>query len=126
MARRTFGSGRTLFLSSLITALVLLLFALALEDQIWPLTAYGVAALIALALISHAGGQGLLSFALGYLPAAFSALVIFAEAVAAAILGWIILGEAIGVTQLVGALAIFAGIAIARPQRTQSGTDVRE
>ncbi len=118
-ARRKFGSGQTLFLSSLITAIVLLVFALALEDQIWPLTAYGIAALIALALISHAGGQGLLSFALGYLPAAFSALVIFAEAVAAAILGWLFLGEAIGLTQLVGAVAIFMGIAIARPRRAK-------
>ena len=118
-ARRSFGSGRTLFLSTVVTSAVLLVFALALEDRIWPLTIYGAAALIALALISHAGGQGLLAFALGFLPAAFSALVIFVEAVAAAALGWLILGEAIGLTQLLGALAIFAGITIARPQRAR-------
>jgi drug/metabolite transporter (DMT)-like permease len=116
-ARRTFGSGRTLFLSSIVTAAVLLVFALVMEDRFWPLTVYGVAALLALALISHAGGQGLLAFALGYLPAAFSALVIFVEAIAAAALGWMILSEAIGLTQLLGALAIFAGITIARPKQ---------
>jgi len=118
-ARRSIGSGRTLFLSTIVTSAVLLIFALALEDRIWPLTIYGVAALAALALISHAGGQGLLAFALGYLPAAFSALVIFVEAIAAAALGWLILGEAIGLTQLLGAVAIFAGITIARPRRAR-------
>ncbi len=116
-ARRIFASGRTLFLSTLVTSAVLLIVALALEDRFWPFTVYGVAALLALALVSHAGGQGLLAVALGYLPAAFSALVIFVEAVAAALLGWLILGEAIGMTQLIGALAIFAGIGIARPKR---------
>lgn len=118
-ARRTFGSGQTLFLSSVVTTAVLFTFAIALEDMIWPLTAYGVAALAALALISHAGGQGLLSFALGYLPAAFSALVIFVEGVAAAALGWLILDEAIGLTQFLGALSIFAGIIFARPRSTR-------
>ena len=49
--------------------------------------------------ISHSGGQGLLAFALGHLPAAFSALVIFLEAVAAAFFGWLILGEALGPVQ---------------------------
>lgn len=117
-ARRIFGSGRTLFLSTIVTAAVLLVVALVLEDRIWPFTVYGAAALVALALISHVGGQGLLAYALGFLPAAFSALVIFVEAVAAAALGWIILGETIGLTQLFGAVAIFMGIAIARPQRS--------
>ncbi len=117
-ARRAFGSGRTLFLSSLTTALVLLLEAVAMEDQAWPLTLVGMGALLSLALISHAGGQGLLAFALGHLPAAFSALVIFLEAIAAACFGWLILGERIGAMQGLGALAIFAGIALARPRQS--------
>ena len=116
-ARRVYGSGRTLFLSSIVTALILLVEALAVEGIAWPATLAGVAALFALALISHAGGQGLLAFALGHLPAAFSALVIFLEAVAAAFFGWLILSEAIGPVQALGAAAIFAGIAVARPRR---------
>ena len=50
---------------------------------------------IALAVISQVGGQGLVAVALGTLPATFSSLVIFLEAVAAALnsrprktLGW--------------------------------------
>jgi drug/metabolite transporter (DMT)-like permease len=116
-ARRHYGAGRTLFLSSLVTALVLLIEAVLIEDMLWPLSLFGVAALFAMALVSHAGGQGLLSFALGHLPAAFSSLVIFLEAVAAACFAWLILGEAIGLIQLLGAVAIFAGISVARPRR---------
>ena len=116
-ARRVYGAGRTLLLSSIVTALVLLVEAVVIENQMWPLALSAVAALFALALISHAGGQGLLSFALGHLPAAFSSLVIFLEAVAAACFGWIILGEAIGPIQALGAVAIFVGISVARPRR---------
>jgi drug/metabolite transporter (DMT)-like permease len=116
-ARRFYGSGRALFLSSIVTALVLLVEAVLVEDRMWPLALSGVAALLAMALVSHAGGQGLLSFALGHLPAAFSALVIFLEAIAAAGFGWLILGESLGPVQALGAAAIFAGIAVARPRR---------
>jgi drug/metabolite transporter (DMT)-like permease len=116
-ARRIYGAGQTMFLSSLVTALILLIEAVLIEQANWPATTAGVGALLALALVSQAGGQGLLAFALGHLPAAFSALVIFLEAVAAAGFGWLILGEAIGPIQLLGAIAIFAGISVARPRR---------
>ncbi|WP_224408246.1 DMT family transporter [Afifella sp. IM 167] len=115
-ARRGAGGGRTLFLSSIVTALFLGLQALAMETQLWPAGLGGVAALFALAIVSHSGGQGLLALALGHLPAAFSSLVIFLEGVAAAALGWLVLSESIGLLQAIGAAAIFAGIAIARPR----------
>jgi drug/metabolite transporter (DMT)-like permease len=116
-ARRAYGAGRILFLSTVITAIVLLVEALIIEDVLWPPTIYGVAALLAMALVSHSGGQGLLAFALGHLPAAFSSLVIFLEAVFAAFFAWLILSEPVGLIQLVGAVAIFAGITVARPRR---------
>ena len=120
-ARRVLGTGRMLFWSSLVTAALLLVAAVIAEDRMWPSAAVAVAALFALALVSHTGGQGLLAFALGHLPAAFSALVIFLEAVAAAGLGWLILGESLGPIQAIGAVAIFAGIAAARPRRSPVG-----
>jgi len=89
---------------------------LGLERQLLPQTARGLAALIALAWLSHAGGQGLLSVALGRLPAAFSSLVIFLEAIAAACFAWAILGEPVTLIQAAGGLAILAGIYVARPR----------
>ena len=69
-----------------------------------------------MAFISHAGGQGLLAVALGRLPPVFSSLVIFLEAIAAALLGWIALGEALTLPQVLGGALILFGIWIARPR----------
>jgi drug/metabolite transporter (DMT)-like permease len=120
-ARRGCGTGRLLFLSSQATAAVLLVAALVMEDRMWPTAAGGIAALMALALVSHSVGQGFLAYALGHLPAAFSSVVIFLEGVAAALLGWLVLGEAVGPLQFAGAVAIFTGIAVARPRREPQG-----
>jgi drug/metabolite transporter (DMT)-like permease len=81
-----------------------------------PHTLQGVAALTAIALVSHAGGQGLLAVALGRLPPVFSSLVIFLEAVVAAICGWIALGEALTLVQALGGALILLGIWTARPR----------
>ena len=73
-------------------------------------------ALILMSSVSHVGGQGLLAYALGHLSAAFSSLVIFLEALAAAFFGWAIFGETLGPWQIAGGVAILAGIWIARPR----------
>jgi drug/metabolite transporter (DMT)-like permease len=121
-ARRRHPAGQLIFLSSLITASVLLVVALALEPTLFPASREGLMMLIALALVSHVGGQGLLAVALGHLPAGFSSLVMFLEGVAAAVLGWIVLDEAMTSMQLIGSAAIFAGIWIARPRRRRQTT----
>jgi drug/metabolite transporter (DMT)-like permease len=115
-AREGNSAARLTFEATTVTAALLLLAALGLEHQLWPRTLHGLAALVALAWISHAGGQGLLTVALGRLPAAFSSLVIFLEAIAAACLAWAILGEPVTLIQAGGGLAILAGIFIARPR----------
>lgn len=117
VARRRSSAGKIVFLSTLITSVVLLAVALEMEPRILPDTVESAASLAGLAFISHAGGQGMLAFALGHLPAAFSALVIFLEAVAAALAGWLFLGEAVSMPQAIGGALILAGIFIARPQR---------
>ena len=99
-----------------VTAAILLGAALLFETRFWPQSGAGWAALLGMALISHVGGQGLLSIALGRLPAVFSSLVIFLEAVAAALVGWLILDEALSLAQGIGGLVILAGIFVARPR----------
>jgi drug/metabolite transporter (DMT)-like permease len=115
-AREDASAARVTFEASTITAALLFVVALVLERRILPNSAQGVAALVALAWISHAGGQGLLAVALGRLPAAFSSLVIFLEAIAAACFAWVILGEPVTLVQGAGGLAILAGIYVARPR----------
>ncbi len=120
-AREESGAARVTFEASVITAALLLVVALVAawvaDHGIVPRTPQGIAALVAMALISHAGGQGLLAVALGRLPPIFSSLVIFLEAVAAAVFGWLILNEALTLVQALGGALILAGIWVARPRR---------
>jgi drug/metabolite transporter (DMT)-like permease len=115
-ARVRHPPGRHAFLSTAISAACLLPVAVLLEPTLLPQSVSGGLALVALATVSHVGGQGLFTFAVGTLPATFSSLVIFIEAIAAAGLGWLLLGEPVGVLQAAGGVLILSGIVLARPR----------
>ena len=125
VARRTHGAGALTFMSTMITASILLLVTLIAGQSLWPQSLVGIAALLALGLLAHTGGQGLLAVALGALSAGFSSLVIFIEAVAAAIFAWAVFSETLSPLQIGGGALILAGIWIARPvaDRAQSSDD---
>jgi drug/metabolite transporter (DMT)-like permease len=120
-ARQGRGAARVTFELTLVTTAILFVIASLFDDRVVPRTLDGIAALVAMAWISHAGGQGLLSIALGRLPAVFSSLVIFLEAIAAAAFGWIILGERLTLVQVLGGALILFGIWIARPRERSTG-----
>lgn len=110
------SAGRVTFELSLVTAAVLFGVALASGDRLSPSSSGGWLALFAMAWVSHAGGQGLLSVALGRLPPVFSSLVIFLEAIAGAAFGWALLGERVTAIQALGGVLILLGIWIVRPR----------
>jgi drug/metabolite transporter (DMT)-like permease len=114
-ARGRSGAARVTFELSVVTAILLYFVAWTLEPRLLPRTVDGWGAVIALGWISHLGGQGLLSVALGRLPPVFSSLVIFLEAIAAAFFGWLILQEPVTLVQGAGGLVIVLGIWVARP-----------
>lgn len=112
--RDRLGPATVMFWSSVATTAGLLVVTLLAGEALLPISLRGLAVVVALAWISQAAGQGLIAFALGHLPAGLSSLVVLLEPVAAALLGWLLLGEALGFGQGVGAIIILAGIAIAR------------
>jgi drug/metabolite transporter (DMT)-like permease len=112
--RSRFDTVRIMLWSTAAAAVCLLPFALLLESRLLPGTAYGWAMVFGLAFISHAGGQVAITYALAYLPAAFSSLTLLLQPVVAAILAWILLSEPIGLMQAIGGLVVLAGIMIAR------------
>lgn len=121
-ARQWAGAARLTFVSSVATAAILLVVALIFDrERFWAARAETWAALFALALVSQVAGQGLLAVALGRLPAVFSSLVIFLEAIFAAGAGWIVLGEALSAVQYAGGALILFGIVLARPRRNRAG-----
>jgi len=99
--------------SSLVAAAFLLPVTLAMGEGLLARTLYGWAVLLGLALVSHAGGQGLIAHALGRLPAAFSSVSLLLQPAVAALLAWIILDESLSPLQAVGAAVILAGIHLA-------------
>jgi drug/metabolite transporter (DMT)-like permease len=70
--------------------------------------------LAALAVISHVGGQGLITYALAHLSAAFGSVGLLWQPVAAAILAWVILSEPLGPWQAMGGVIVLLGIYLAR------------
>ncbi|GLI20564.1 drug/metabolite transporter (DMT)-like permease [Xanthobacter flavus] len=115
-ARASRGAAAITLVSTATTALILLAVALMAEPTLWPASAGGLAALVALALVSQVGGQGLMAVGLASVPPAFGALVFFLEVASAAALGALLLDEPITALQAAGGALILAGIVVARPR----------
>lgn len=112
--RARFSSATILLWSCGVAALLLLPVAAAFGDGLVAATLFGWAVLVALALVSHVGGHGFLVYALGHLPAAFSTVGLLLQPVFASAFAWIILNEAVGGWQAVGAAVVMAGIFVAQ------------
>jgi len=107
--------------SGVVTCVVLLPVAMVSGEDLVAVTASGWAVLVALALVSHAGGQSLIAYALAHLPATFGSVALLLQPAVAALLAWLILGEALGVWQIAGAVIILAGIVLARKGSRRDG-----
>ncbi len=100
--------------SILVTALALWPLALASPEPMLPVGLAGWWPLLALAVVSQIGGQGLIVHALAHLPPAFSAVSLLLQPVVAALAAWALFGEALGPREGLGALLVLGGIILAR------------
>lgn len=116
-ARKRMSAPQVMFYPALVTTALLLIVALIMETRVLPQSWAGIATLVALAIVSQLGGQGLCAYALGHLPTIFSSLVLFFEAITAALLAWLLFAEPVSFWQIGGGVLIFAGIYAARPSR---------
>ena len=108
--RAKFSTATIMAWSGLVTCVALFPMALWSGEGLVPKTLHGWAMLIGLALLSHAGGQSLIAYALAHLSAAFSSVSLLLQPAVAAVLAWVILGEALGSYQGLGAVMILIGI----------------
>ena len=111
--RRTFSTATTMTGSGLVSCPLFLVVAVLSAEPLAPHTGRGWVVLVALALVSHVGGQGLIAYALAHLPASFSAVGLLVQPVVAAVLAWVLLGERLQTLQVFGGVLILAGIAVA-------------
>jgi drug/metabolite transporter (DMT)-like permease len=100
--------------SSVGTLIVLLPITLLRGESLVPNTLHGVLMLVALAVVSHVGGQGLIAHALAKLPAALSSITLLIQPVIAIVFGAYLFHEYLSLTELAGAIVILTGIVIAR------------
>ncbi len=100
--------------SSVGTFIILLPITLLRGESLVPHTMHGVLMLVALAVVSHVGGQGLIAYALAKLPAAMSSITLLIQPVIATVFGAYLFHEYLSATEFVGAVVILAGIVTAR------------
>lgn len=112
--RTMFSTATVMTWSAAVAAIVLLPVALASGEILIAPTLYGWAVLMALALVSHVGGQSVVAYALAHLPASLSSMVLLLQPAIAAILAWALLSEPLGAVQAAGGVVVLAGIATAR------------
>jgi RarD protein len=118
--RNSFDPITTMAWTGLISCPAFLLVAVLSGDTLVPQSVKGWGAVVALGLVSHVGGQTLIAYALGRLPASFSAVSLLLQPVVAALLAWPILGEPITLRQILGGIVVLGGIALAHQGRTKS------
>ena len=111
-ARATVSTARLMAVSGTVCAALLLPIALVSGEQFLPVTPHGWLLLAGLALISHVIGQSLIAYALAHLPNTFASVGLLLQAVIAAALAWILLGEALTALAILGGVLVLAGIRI--------------
>lgn len=110
--RRRHSVQTVMVYSTVISALSLLPLALLTSPTLLPPTLFSLAVLIALAAVSHVGGQGLFAYALAHLPTSLSSMMQLMGTAVAALAAWAIFGEALTWLKLASAAAILIGIYI--------------
>ncbi len=111
--RTMFSTSVTMMWSGIITCVALFVIASLSEDQLLASSLYGWSILIGLALVSHTGGQAMIAYALAHLPASFASVALLLQPATAALLAWVILGEALGLLQGFGGVLVLTGIFLA-------------
>lgn len=110
-ARRSMASWPVLAIATLAATAPLLLFALAMGEQVMP---GDWTPLILLSLGSQLIGQGLLVYAMGHLSAVVVGLGLLTQPVASALIGWLAYGEQLSAADGIGALLICAALVLIR------------
>jgi drug/metabolite transporter (DMT)-like permease len=112
--RERYSTATIMAWSATAAAILLLPVCLAAGEGFWAPTLEGWLVLLALAVVSHVLGQGLIAYALAHLPASFSAVTLLAQPVLASLLAWLLFAEALTALQATGGAVVLAGIVVAR------------
>lgn len=116
------GVGGVMFWAGLSGVVVTFVLALLLGEQLLPHSLRGWLILIGLGVVTQVGGQGLIAYGVGRLPILVSTVLLWMQPLAAAVLSWIIFGEALGPVAFLGAALILAGLFVVQRARAVQPT----
>lgn len=118
--RGRFSTGLLMFWTSIVSLMGMGIFGVLFQESFWPLTANDWCSVLGQGLLVHVMGQGFLAYSFGKIPASYGALVMLLASVMAAILGWLIYGEALSFIKIIGVSIILISIvAVRRETSTQ-------
>jgi len=112
--RESLPSGLIMAVSTGFSLVALVAATLVMGGGFIPVTLLGWGTLVAIGLVIHAGGQGLITVAFRHLSASFASVALLATPVLAALFGWLLLGETLTLLQSLGCAAVLAGIALSQ------------
>lgn len=111
--RKRVSTAAIMAISGLTCTVVLAPIAWIVGEEFIPVTALGWVWLFGLAYVCQLGGQTLIINALAYLPASFGAVALLVQPVGTAMIGWVVLAEAVSIGKAIGIAAILWGIWLA-------------
>ena len=112
--RNRYNTSTIMLSSALIATAILFVATFVTGETFLPGDWRGWLVLLGLAWFSHVGGQSLIAYALAFLPASFSSVMMLMQPVVAALFAWLLLSEAMTPLQAAGGAFVVLGVLLAR------------
>ena len=112
--RKKYNSTSIMFLSGIVTAIILLIVSILFEQSLIPQSLFTITIIFLLGFICQFMGQSFITYSLAYLSASLSSLCLLIQPIAATVLAYFFFQEKLTTIQFFGSALILMGIYIAR------------
>ena len=112
--RKKYNSTSIMFLSGIVTAIILLIVSILFEQSLIPQSLFTITIIFLLGFICQFMGQSFITYSLAYLSASLSSLCLLIQPIAATVLAYFFFEEKLTTIQFFGSALILIGIYIAR------------
>ncbi len=112
--RKKYNSTSIMFLSGIVTAIILLTVSILFEQSLIPQSLFTITIIFLLGFICQFMGQSFITYSLAYLSASLSSLCLLIQPIAATVLAYFFFQEKLTTIQFFGSVLILIGIYIAR------------
>ena len=112
--RKKYNSTSIMFLSGIVTAIILLIVSILFEQSLIPQSLFTITIIFLLGFICQFMGQSFITYSLAYLSASLSSLCLLIQPIAATVLAYFFFQEKLTTIQYFGSALILIGIYVAR------------